>query len=132
MKKEKKIQGGKEKILFIDDEFTLTEIFKTQLENIGYAVSTFNNPLEALENFKTQSDNYDLVITDMTMPYLTGTDLAGEFIKIRSDIPVLLCSGVIEAFDYGRLNRLGVTQVVTKPTTIKNLDTAIRKIFDKG
>jgi len=132
LKKEKKIQGGKEKILFIDDEFTLTEIFKTQLENIGYAVSTFNNPLEALENFKTQSDNYDLVITDMTMPYLTGTDLAGEFIKIRSDIPVLLCSGVIEAFDYGRLNRLGVTQVVTKPTTIKNLDTAIRKIFDKG
>jgi len=86
------IPKGTEHILFVDDEQVLVEISRTQLEGIGYNVSTMTSSLEALELFKTNPGRFDLVITDMTMPKMTGDELAWEIKRIAPDMPILLCT----------------------------------------
>lgn len=83
---------GTEHILFVDDEQVLVEISRTQLEGIGYEVSTMTSSLEALELFKTNPGRFDLVITDMTMLKRTGDELAREIKRIAPDMPILLCT----------------------------------------
>ena len=124
------IQGGRERILFVDDESTLTEVFKIQLTDLGYAVSTFNDPLEALDHFGKHPDAYDLVITDMTMPHMTGVDFAGELIRIRPDIPVILSTGMIENLESGRFDPPGIRKRIRKPVKIYDLASAIRRILE--
>ncbi len=87
------VVGGKERVLFIDDEKILTEMGKDMLERLGYHVTTRNSSLTALETFQNQPDQFDIVITDQTMTGMTGVDLARRMLQVRPDIPIILCTG---------------------------------------
>jgi PAS domain S-box-containing protein len=124
------IPSGKEKIMFVDDEKALTAIFKSQLEDLGYSVDVHNDPLLALNAFNKNPLCYDLVITDMTMPHLVGTDLAAKLSKIRPDLPVILCTGVIDKIEQDYLRRCGICDMILKPISIKKLAQEIRQVLD--
>jgi two-component system, cell cycle sensor histidine kinase and response regulator CckA len=123
------LSGGNERILFVDDEVSLTAIFKSQLEDLGYSVDDHNDPLTALDAFRRNPSSYDLVITDMTMPHMVGTDLAVKLSQVRSDIPVILCTGVIDKIEQDYLRRCGICDMILKPISIKKLAQEIRQVL---
>ena len=119
---------GKEKIIFVDDEASIAEMGRQILERLGYAVTTCTGSRETLELFKDKPDEYDLVITDMTMPKLTGDKLAIELMKIRSDIPVILCSGYSKKINDETASEIGVKAFANKPILIADLAKTVRKV----
>jgi PAS domain S-box-containing protein len=124
------IPKGSERIMFVDDEQVLTQIFKTQLENIGYKVTTFNDPLEAFRMFKNNPADFDLLITDLTMPNKKGTELSVEVKLIMPDMPIILCTGTVEAEEIESFSHVGIQLVISKPISIHKLATAIRQVLD--
>ncbi|MDX1708311.1 MAG: ATP-binding protein, partial [Desulfobacterales bacterium] len=126
------IPTGNERILFVDDERTLAEIGKKSLERLGYKVDTCTSSMKALELFQNARDDIDLVITDMTMPEMTGDKLAGEVIKIRADIPVIICSGYSDEGLVKRAEQIGISAFLIKPLVIQDLATTIRDVLEKA
>ncbi|MBW1763615.1 MAG: response regulator, partial [Deltaproteobacteria bacterium] len=124
------LQCGHECVLLVDDEEQIASMEKAILERLGYQVTSHTSSIEALETFKEQPDKYDLVITDMTMPNMTGDKLAGEMIKIRPDIPIILCSGFSEIMSEEKAKSLGVKGFLMKPIVSKDLSSVIRKVLD--
>ena len=124
------IPGGSERIMFVDDETTLTTIFKIQFESLGYSVDVYNDPLEALAAFQKEPQSFALVTTDMAMPHMTGIDLARELTQIRPDFPVILCTGAVEELDQELLHSLGVRRLIIKPIFTKDLARAVRQVLD--
>jgi len=122
---------GHERILFVDDEQFLVDIGKRSLEHLGYQVVPRTSSIEALELFRNQPEKFDLVITDMTMPNMTGESLALELMKIRDDIPIILCTGYSERISEGRAKTLGIREFVMKPLVIRDLANIIRKVLDR-
>jgi len=122
---------GHERILFIDDEQTLVDLGKQMLERLGYEVVTRTNSIEALKLFKEESERFDLVVTDMTMPKMTGDKLAKEFMKIRSDIPVILCTGYSELISEEKAKGIGIREFIMKPLAIRELAIIVRKVLDE-
>jgi len=122
---------GNERILFIDDEPTLVHIGKQILERLGYEVEARTSSLEALELFKIKSEKFDLVITDMTMPKMTGDHLAREIIKIRANIPIILCTGYSKKISEGKAEASGVRALVMKPVVAEQLAKIVRKVLDE-
>ncbi|MEN6317657.1 MAG: ABC transporter substrate binding protein [Syntrophaceae bacterium] len=125
------IPRGSERVLFIDDENVLAEIGKDILEELGYTVIATSSSTQALEIFHTQPDRIDLVITDMTMPVMTGADLAKEILKIRPDIPIILCTGFSEVITEGEAKRMGIKEFLMKPLTLRDIAVAARKVLDR-
>jgi len=125
------IQKGDERILLVDDEDIIVQIEKQMLERLGYHVTARASSTDALEAFRTQPDKFDLVITDLTMPNMTGDKLAGELIKIRFDIPVILCTGFSEMMSKEKAEALGIKGFMLKPIVLKDLSGMIRKVLDK-
>ncbi len=123
-------QGGAEEILFVDDEPVLAELVEKMLGNLGYRVVTRTGSVEALELFREDPSRFDLVITDMTMPVMTGDKLAVKLMEIRPDIPVILCSGFSESISEEDARRLGIRQFVMKPLETRDLAAVIRKVLD--
>jgi PAS domain S-box-containing protein len=123
---------GNERILFIDDEPTLVHIGKQILERLGYEVEARTSSLEALELFKIKSEKFDLVITDMTMPKMTGDHLAREIIKIRANIPIILCTGYSKKISEGKAEASGVRALVMKPVVAEQLAKIVRKVLDES
>ncbi len=124
------IPAGDERILFVDDEKTLVELGKEMLEALGYNVTAKTNCFEALETFRSQPHGFDLVFTDMTMPGLTGTDLARELMAIRPDIPIILFTGFSELIDEKRAKAAGIREFLMKPFLIGTLSKTVRKVLD--
>ena len=124
------IPTGNERILFVDDENTLVELGRQILEHLGYQVTAKVSSMEALEAFRTQPDHFDLVITDQTMPDLTGVELAKELIKIRPDIPIILCTGFSELITPERAEALRIRQVLMKPLEMRRLALSIRELLE--
>ncbi len=122
---------GSERILFVDDEPTLVEIGQKLLEGLGYRVATRTSALEALELFKSNPMGFDLVITDMTMPQMTGDKLAGELISIREDIPVLLCTGFSSDMTEEKAREIGAKGFLMKPVVRLKIAGMIREILDE-
>ena len=118
-------------ILFVDDERDITDIGKIILEDEGFQVQTTNNPLDALDLFREKPDQYDLVVTDMTMPDLTGDALFKEIRKIRTDIPVILCTGYSQYIDEDAALKMGISAYVRKPVDGDNLIDIVRKVLTK-
>jgi PAS domain S-box-containing protein len=127
----KALPTGKEHILFIDDEDTLIDLGESMLKKLGYQVETRTRPDEALEIFRAAPDKFDLVISDMTMPGMTGDILAAELMKIRSDIPVIICTGYSERIDEQRARDLGIKGLIMKPFTIRGLSKTVREVLDQ-
>jgi CheY-like chemotaxis protein len=124
------VPTGSERILFIDDEPALADIGKQTLEALGYDVTTRTSSIEALELFKTRPDRFDLVITDMTMPNMTGDNLAGELIRIRPEIPVILCTGYSAKVNEQQAIAMGIQAFVWKPVVRREIATTVRKVLD--
>jgi PAS domain S-box-containing protein len=128
--KQKKISAGSERILFVDDEKILVDIAKKMLEKIGYRVTTRTSSVEALEAFKARPLDYDLLVTDMTMPNMTGDQLAEEIMKIRPGLPVILCTGYSAMITPETAVGKGIQQLLEKPLSIKELSASIRMVLD--
>jgi CheY-like chemotaxis protein len=128
---EKPIPMGTEHILFIDDEQPMVEMGKQLLETLGYEVTARTSSIEGLELFKAQHDKFDLVITDMTMPNMTGRDLANELMSIRPHIPIILCTGFSEQIDEHKAKDMGITAFVMKPIIMREMASTIRQVLDK-
>jgi CheY-like chemotaxis protein len=125
-----KVPGGTERILFVDDESFQTDLGRQMLGRLGYHVTVFNRSRDALEAFQADPGAYDLVITDMTMPELTGDVLARRLMAIRPELPVILCTGYSERVTEEAASALGICGFVMKPVVIRELALLLRKIFD--
>ena len=121
------VPRGNECILFVDDEKTLVDTGKGILEYLGYEVITRTNGIEALEAFRAHPDRFDLVITDMTMPSMTGVELTKEIMKIQPDIPIILCTGYSEMISEDRAKVIGIREFLLKPLGVRDLAEIVRK-----
>jgi two-component system, cell cycle sensor histidine kinase and response regulator CckA len=121
---------GSERVLFVDDEKPLADLGQQMLENIGYEVVTRTSSIEALELFRHQPDKFDLVITDMTMPNMTGFDLSEELLRIRPNIPIILCTGFSEAIRPEKLRSIGIRELIMKPMATQEIAQAVRRVLD--
>jgi PAS domain S-box-containing protein len=128
----KEILGGSERIIFVDDEKPLVRLNKKLLSNLGYEVAAFSNSREALKSFSEAPNKYDLIITDMSMPKMTGAEMAREIKKIRSDIPIILCTGFTENLDEKWATETGFCAYLAKPVLMKDLTDTIRKSLELG
>lgn len=124
-------QGQGEKILLVDDEANLAEMTKEMLESYGYSVDTRIDSLEALEVFQENPAKYNLVISDQTMPNLTGVHLAQKIRRIRADIPIIVCSGYSDSIDEDSYSSYGINAFVMKPFAGKDLARAVRQVLEK-
>jgi PAS domain S-box-containing protein len=130
-KTDEDLPAGRESILLIDDEEPLLQLGCRRLERLGYKVEAQIDPLDALKLFRSNPDQFDLVITDMTMPRMTGDQLLKEILKIRSDIPTMLCTGFSEKIDEERAKKIGIRQYVEKPINRSDLAKFVRKVLDE-
>jgi nitrogen-specific signal transduction histidine kinase len=118
---------GCEHILLVDDEQPLVDIGRQMLERLGYSVATRTSSVEALELFKADPDRFDLVITDIVMPNMSGDRLARKIIDIRNDIPVVLCTGYSEKFTRQEAADMGIRSFLMKPLVMKDLADTVRQ-----
>lgn len=126
----KSVPGGKERIMIVDDDDSLLEMYAAQLKRLGYSVNCFNRPTEALKAFKDAKDKFELVITDFNMPGMTGLEFAREVCSIRPGMPVILCSGFSERFTETTIDRAGVRRVLCKPVGRSDIAVAVRQTLD--
>jgi len=126
------VAKGNERILFVDDEPSIVAMAKRMLERLGYSVMSTTSSMEALDLFRDCSGAFDLVITDLTMPKMTGEHLAAELTRIRQDIPIIICTGYSSTLTEGRVTKHGIRAVVTKPLITHEIARTIRDVLDKG
>ncbi|MDA3898486.1 MAG: transporter substrate-binding domain-containing protein [Desulfobacteraceae bacterium] len=125
------IPTGNETILFVDDEEAVMELGQQILKSLGYDVYATISPTAGLEMFRSNPDTYDLVITDMTMPKMTGVDLANEIMRIRPDFPVIICTGFNPIIDEEKARTLGISALVMKPFSRQEIAQSIRQVLDR-
>jgi len=125
------IPGGCERVLLVDDEDAVIIMEKLILERLGYQVFSCTGSIEALELFRADPDKFDLVITDMSMPKMAGDKLAVELIRIRPDIPILLCTGFSDSLTDEKIKSVGIKGLLMKPIMIKDFAEKIREVLDK-
>jgi CheY-like chemotaxis protein len=121
---------GNERILLVDDEEMIVELEKLILESLGYHVTTRLSSIDALEAFRTNPGAYDLVISDMTMPNMTGEQLAEELIAVNPAIPIIICSGFSENISREKAKLIGIKEFLMKPITISEMSQKVRGVLD--
>ena len=122
-------QGNQERVLMVDDEPMILDFTREALQQLGYQVEATTRPEEALDWFQSEPDRFDLVITDMTMPGMTGDKLAGEILKIRPDIPVVLCTGYSERLDRHHAKAMGIKAFHMKPLNLHELSETLYQLL---
>lgn len=127
---DEKAPRGTESILFVDDEEAIVQIAKRNLGQLGYKVTGFTSSLKALQEFKNSPDSYDLVITDQTMPEITGDQLSKQLLDIRPDLPVIVCSGFSSKMNAEKAEALGIRRFVMKPVKHNELAFSIRQLLE--
>jgi len=125
------LTGGSEHILIVDDEPAIVKVESKMLERLGYKVTTQTSSVNALDIFKNYPDQFDLVLTDLTMPYLTGEKLAAQIIKLRPDIPIILCTGFSTSNTTKEILASGITTIIKKPIVAQKLAETIRQVLDE-
>ena len=121
---------GSEKILYVDDEEPIVTAGVQILKKLGYTVTGKTQSLDALKTFKQSPEHFDLVISDLTMPNMTGIDLAKGILEIRPDIPIILITGFSETITRDKAKQLGIRDLIMKPTLTAELSQTIRRILD--
>jgi len=121
------LQTGQERILLVDDEKRIVEMEKQMLEQLGYDVTAFSSSLKALEVFTGDSEGFDLIITDMTMPNMTGLELSKNILRIRPDMPIILCTGYSEMITKEKAEAMGIREFVMKPALRREMAETIRR-----
>lgn len=122
--------GGDERILFVDDEQAVAELNQLRLENFGYSVTTRTDPVNALDSFRLRPEAFDLVITDMTMPKMSGDRLIKEILEIRPDMKIILCTGYSERISEEAALSLGASAFLEKPVDRESLAESVRAALD--
>jgi len=128
----KDIKTGNEVILLVDDEETLLKIQKEMLEAWGYVVETENNGPNALKLFNSNPDRYDLIITDYSMPQMTGLEFAKRVLAIKKDMPVILCTGFNELVNRNKVLEEGIKELILKPFSFTEITEKIRSVLDES
>ncbi|MBW1899574.1 MAG: hybrid sensor histidine kinase/response regulator [Deltaproteobacteria bacterium] len=123
---------GKERILIVDDEEQIVNSWEQLLGKMGYKVTGSTSGIEILEKFRSHPDEYDLLITDMAMPEITGDKLTEKILKIRGDIPIILCSGYNENINKENAKEIGIKAFLMKPIGKNELAKTIRDVIDKN
>jgi CheY-like chemotaxis protein len=123
---------GSERILFVDDEEILVDLVKNMMEGLGYRLVGKTSSIEALETFRQDPGDFDLVITDLTMPGMTGDQLARKLLEIREDIPIILYTGYSELISEEKAREMGFRRYMIKPAELKELAAAVREVLDGG
>jgi len=121
---------GTERILYIDDEKPMVDAIKPMLERLGYEVTARTSSIESLETFRSNPFRFDIVITDQTMPNMTGIQLARELRQIRPDILIILCTGYSEWVNEENVRQMGISAFVMKPIVMREIEKTIRNLFD--
>jgi len=124
-----KIKGGKETILFVDDEADILDVCGEMLKNLGYDIISSSVSKEALKIFQDQPEKFDLLITDMTMPEMSGKRMALEILKIRPDIPVIVITG--KKVEDEILFKITDGNIIQKPFSQLEIGSVIRRVLDK-
>lgn len=123
-------QGGNERILLVDDENSIATLEKKMLERLGYKVILRLHSVEALEAFKANPSSFDLVITDMNMPNIPGDRLAQKIKSIRSDVPVVICTGFSVRINENNIKEMGIDGLLMKPIVKSDMAKVVRKVLD--
>jgi len=126
------LKGGTERIMVIDDEESILSSTKDLLEDYGYQIKGFSNATSAFKAFKKNPAQFDLILTDMTMPKMTGDNFSYRAIKIRSDIPIILCTGYSENISEIKALKIGIKKYLLKPIEKQTLLTSIREVLEKS
>jgi PAS domain S-box-containing protein len=121
---------GKGRILLVDDEEMVLTSLRNALQRSGYDVIALNNSMEALELFRRNPQEFDIVVTDLTMPQITGIELAKRFIALRPDIPIVLCTGFNDVLDELEAKAIGVRELLLKPAGTSELSSVIRRALE--
>ena len=124
------LPGGNEHLLIVDDEQAITEVLQSLMCRLGYRVDVFSSGIEALNAFEKSPAAFDLIITDYTMPHMTGTVLAEKIRALRRDIPIILCSGNLSMND--QLDGLQPMTIVKKPASSREMAEAVRRMLDSA
>jgi CheY-like chemotaxis protein len=119
--------GQGERVLYVDDEAALVSLTTRLLQRMGYEAAGFTDAQEALTAFAAAPDEFDLVVTDMAMPRMTGIDFAQQVLAIRPDIPVLLASGYVRPEEAERAREAGIRKVIWKPSTLSEMGLILRE-----
>jgi CheY-like chemotaxis protein len=127
-----KLPGGSERILLVDDEAALAYVETEILGRLGYEVTGMSNAVEALKTFRRELGKFDLLITDLTMPQMTGIQLAEEVRRIKPGMPIIFCSGFSAAVTLEQIKDFGSDNFIMKPFNKRDLAKIIRKVFDKN
>jgi len=129
-KSDKKPIKGSEHILFVDDEPEITYMGKKMLENLGYKVSIKSDSLAALEEFKKDPKRFSLLVTDQSMPFITGTELAILMKEIDPCLKVIIITGFADNLSEEVLSQSGISEVILKPMRLDDFSKAIRRVLD--
>jgi len=124
--------GRQEHILLVDDDKSIAVMLDRMLTNLGYRVTTRTCSVEALAIFQTEPEKFNLVITDQTMPKMTGAELAREILKIRPGLPVILCTGFSQIVSSEKAQQIGIREYMTKPVMKNELAVVVRRLLDEG
>ncbi len=124
--------AGTGRVLFVDDESALASLAENMLGMLGYEVIAKTNSMEALALFSEDPAGFDLVITDLTMPRMTGDRLAAELMRIRRDIPVIICTGYSDHFSENDARGIGIREYIQKPLDLATLAWTVRKVLARG
>lgn len=125
-------RGNGERILYVDDETVIAAIAKKILVRGGYQVTTHTDPRDALDEFRKKPLDYDLVITDLTMPHMTGTDLAKRLLEVRPGMPIILATGFVGALTHEEIRKQGLWEMIQKPVAPSELTKAIERALRKN
>jgi signal transduction histidine kinase/ActR/RegA family two-component response regulator len=123
---------GNERILFVDDEEMLAELGGRMLERLGYEVTVKSSSKDASETFKLNPETFDLVITDQSMPNMSGIELSAELLNVRPDIPIILCTGFSKKTSGEKAKEIGIKEFCVKPLDRKELAHVVRKVLDEN
>jgi len=124
------LPAGNEQVLVVDDEIAMVKALEAMLTQLGYTVVSRTSSMEALEEFKAASEDYDLVITDQTMPNMTGVELARALLQVRKDLPIILCTGFSDLVDEEKAKQEGIKEFILKPIIMKDMARAVRTLLD--
>ena len=128
---EEPLIGGSERIMVVDDDESIRMATREFLEDCGYQVSSFQNGVQAFQEFKKDPYRFDLIITDMNMPQMAGDELSGKILKIRKNLPIILCTGYSENITEVKAIEIGIAKYVQKPVLNQKLAFLIREVLDK-
>jgi PAS domain S-box-containing protein len=124
-------QGRGERVLYIDDDEALVFMMSRMLKRLNYNITAYSNPVEALETFRADPDAYDIVITDMSMPELSGPEMVRGIQELRPELPVIMVTGYIRPADLEQARHLGIRELVLKPNTVDEMSEVLQRVLDQ-